>query len=383
MLLASQKQLARIMYEKNFIAILTSSIADIDLNFPGAKRAVKYILRPLKLLTQTAFDLSVSSDLSTTPGATDEDEISTASSVSDMDDTREETPDLFRNSALGILDSSGQHESDEGSEEEDEDEEMYDDGYGDEVGYDDEMERDDDEVVSEEDEEMGPIEGMPGDGLDVEIVVDGDEADGMSGDSDDDADEDSEDDDDDLDDDDIEIMEEVTGDDENGSLPGADDEDWGTEDEDNEDIEDEDGPYDINPVTGSPHPRGTFGDVVHIISDEDPIGGMLRRIDDAEQAGDMEAEGFLEDDGHENEDEDEEEYGEEDEEVVYEPEFEGEHFSDAVSAPHFAVPGVVTFDFRSVPRLEHQFVQGIEQEDAMRQEADSALQAARRFRAMP
>jgi E3 ubiquitin-protein ligase HUWE1 len=95
--------LARLMYEKNFIAALTASIADIDLNFPNAKRAVKYILKPLRILTSTALDLTEDSTVSTTPGQTDEDEISTASTVSDLDDEREETPDLFRNSTLGML----------------------------------------------------------------------------------------------------------------------------------------------------------------------------------------------------------------------------------------------------------------------------------------
>jgi E3 ubiquitin-protein ligase HUWE1 len=91
------------MYEKIFIAVLTSSIADIDLNFPNTKRAVKYILRPLRLLTQTAIELTDDFTASATPGQIDEDEISTASSVSDLNNEREETPDLFRNSTLGML----------------------------------------------------------------------------------------------------------------------------------------------------------------------------------------------------------------------------------------------------------------------------------------
>ena len=41
-------QLRRIMFEKGFIGALTSSLADIDLNFPGAKRAVKHILKASK-----------------------------------------------------------------------------------------------------------------------------------------------------------------------------------------------------------------------------------------------------------------------------------------------------------------------------------------------
>ena len=111
MIYASQRQLARIMFEKNYISALTGSVADIDLNFPSAKRAVKYILRPLKQLTQTAIDLSESSSLVSTPGHTDEDEISSATSVSEMEDGREETPDLFRNSTLGMFEPGREHGS--------------------------------------------------------------------------------------------------------------------------------------------------------------------------------------------------------------------------------------------------------------------------------
>jgi E3 ubiquitin-protein ligase HUWE1 len=107
----SQQQLKRIMFEKGYIGALTASIADIDLNFPGAKRAVKHILRPLKALTQTAIELSEVGKVALTPGQHDEDEIASASSVSDVDDDREETPDLFRNSTLGMFEPDRDHES--------------------------------------------------------------------------------------------------------------------------------------------------------------------------------------------------------------------------------------------------------------------------------
>lgn len=99
----SQKQLKRLMYEKGYLAALTASIADIDLTFPNVKRTVKYILRVLRTLSKTAIQLS-QADLITS-AATDnaEDEIASASSLSDIDDDREETPDLYRNSTLGML----------------------------------------------------------------------------------------------------------------------------------------------------------------------------------------------------------------------------------------------------------------------------------------
>ena len=237
-----QRELAKIMFEKNFIAALTGSIADIDLNFPGAKRAVKYILRPLKLLTHTAIFLSETSSIATTPGPTDDDEISTASSVSDMDDVREETPDLFRHSTLGMLEPGRDEET--SSESSDDDEDMYDDdGYDDGMEFEEEIDRDGDEVVSDEEEELsspGHVEGLSGDvGMDVEVVIDG-EDDEPSDDDDDDPD-DSDDMDDEDDDEDVEVIDEITGEDGDGSLEGGNEEEWQDEDEDREDYHDEDG----------------------------------------------------------------------------------------------------------------------------------------------
>jgi E3 ubiquitin-protein ligase HUWE1 len=109
--LASQKQLRRIMFEKGFISALTASIADIDLNFPGAKRAVKYILRPLKTLTNAAVSLSDLNLISAVPGQNEEEEIESATSISEPDDDREETPDLFRNSTLGMFEPGREEDS--------------------------------------------------------------------------------------------------------------------------------------------------------------------------------------------------------------------------------------------------------------------------------
>ena len=232
-----QKSIAKLMFEKNFISALTSSIADIDLNFPASKRAIKYILRPLKQLTSTAVVLSQDSDISTTPGQTDDDEISTATSVSDVDDEREETPDLFRNSTLGMFEPGREEES--SSDSSGEDEEMYDEEYDDGMDYDEGLDRDENEVISDEDEELGEaghMEGLPGDaGMDVEVVIDGDDED-PSDDEDDEDQDDSEDDMDNMDDgDEIEVIDEINGDSENGSLAGGEDDGW--QDEDGDDIE--------------------------------------------------------------------------------------------------------------------------------------------------
>lgn len=244
---ASSYQLKRIMYEKGYVAALTTSIADIDLNFPQAKRAVKYILKPLKVLTQTAIDLSDEGKITTPPGEGDADEIASATSVSEIEDEREETPDLFRNSSLGMFEPGHEHESSEDSED-DEDEEMYEGEFDDEeMDYEEEMiDEDDEDNISDDDEElegmegMGPIEGMPGDhGMNVEVMLEDD------GDEEDDSENDSEDDDDDEDDesDSLEGMEDDEHDhshveivDEEGNVIHGheDDEDWQSDDEEDE-----------------------------------------------------------------------------------------------------------------------------------------------------
>jgi E3 ubiquitin-protein ligase HUWE1 len=231
---SSTRQLAKTMYEKHFIAALTASIAEIDLNFPASKRVIKYILRPLNKLTQTAVILSESSDISTL-GDTEEDEISSATSVSDLDDDREETPDLFRHSTLGMLEPRHEEETSSEESEEEDDDEMYDDEYGDEMDYDEDMPEDDGEVVSDEEDEIegvGPIEGLPGDsGMDIEVVIDDE-------DDEDDEDDDEEDDESDMDDDEI-LAGEITGDHDNDSLEEGDEDEWESEEmsEDDEEAE--------------------------------------------------------------------------------------------------------------------------------------------------
>jgi E3 ubiquitin-protein ligase HUWE1 len=340
MLLLSQGMLAKIMYEKNFISALTSSIADVDLNFPGAKRAVKYILRPLKFLTKTANELSVHSDHPIAPGSADDAEISSDSDLEgshEMDDTREETPDLFRNSALGILDPGREEDTDSEDEDDEDDEEMYEDEYADEMDYEEEMPlHDHDEVVSDEEAEiaeMGPIEGLPGDiGMDVEIDMGGDEVDDMS---------DSEDDSDDMDEDDEELdedaddMEELEGlEAGEGESIGADDDDWGTDDDPDgeeypgqDEIDDDQDPTGLEPLN-----------LVRAIQAGDPQG-LLHGIDVDYDGEDPHIQEFDEDEMQEEgmyrsvnshvstltryagEEDDEEDFDEGD--IAFEPELDG------------------------------------------------------------
>jgi E3 ubiquitin-protein ligase HUWE1 len=289
------KQMAKIMYEKNFITILTTAISDIDLNFPNAKRVVKYILKPMKWLTYVAMDLSMHYDTSSAPESADEYEISTASDDDLMDNTREETPDLFRNSTLGMFELPNNSESEDSDDEEGE-EIMFDDPYADDMEFDEGDIGDNDEVVSEDDEDMmdpelgdmGPIEGLPGD---IEIEVEMPDDDGGMG-SDDDSEDDSEDDEDEDDDDDmdddgdddemdddeameaLEALEEVTGDDENASLGDDQEDDWS----------DDPGDFDAH-GGGAGLPHGSLGLVL-----ESPS----QLLEQMHQSGEME--GFLDDD---------------------------------------------------------------------------------------
>lgn len=268
----TSEHIGKLMYEKNFVSALTSAIAELDLNFPNAKRAVKYILGPLKLLTGLGVLLCQSSDLSSsaTGATTEQEDISSATSISDEeDDEREHTPDLYRNSTLGMVESSAgrEEESDSESEDEDDEDDIYDDGYDEEMDYEEEAIPDHGEVVSDEDEEvdamegMGDVEGMPGDvDMDIELVMDEDEDEDLEDDIGDQSPS-TDDDDDDMDENEqdpdfADQMDEITGDDENASMPDNDiDGEW-----DEDDVAD----FEDQGQDGSPHggPLDTIARVI-------------------------------------------------------------------------------------------------------------------------
>lgn len=112
----SHMQLKRLMYEKAFLPALTASIADIDLTFPGVKRTIKYILRVLQVMTTTGIQLSQAGLIPSGPQDNVDDEIGSVSSLSEVEDGREETPDLYRNSALGMLEAGREDDFDEDSD---------------------------------------------------------------------------------------------------------------------------------------------------------------------------------------------------------------------------------------------------------------------------
>ncbi|KDB27164.1 hypothetical protein H109_01035 [Trichophyton interdigitale MR816] len=316
---SATRQIAKTMFEKNFVNAFTASIADIDLNFPSSKRVVKYILRPLNKLSQTAVLLSESGSIEAKPNQSDSDEISSASSVSEFSSSREETPDLFRHSTLGMFEP---HEEETSSDEDEEDEEMYDDEYDEEMEYEEDMPEHDGEVVSDEDEEemdeRGPIEGLPGDTpMDIEVLIDGDSEDD---DDVDDDDEDDEDDDEDEDEDDGDehlderiVAGEITGDNDNNSLQDGEDEwesDEGSEEADDELAMMNQLEIELGGGMGQgEHNRPGPPHIENLLRVLEETGASVERLDHEMDHGmDMRdlGEDFVEDDLNEDEDDDEE-----------------------------------------------------------------------------
>lgn len=107
----SATHIAKIMLEKNFVSTLTSALSEVDLNFPNIRGLVASVLRPLENLSRIAIKMSRPSDKAK-GGAEGKAETSGDSSDGDEDEReigveddagREETPDLYRNSALGMF----------------------------------------------------------------------------------------------------------------------------------------------------------------------------------------------------------------------------------------------------------------------------------------
>ncbi|KAI8961103.1 hypothetical protein F5Y11DRAFT_348856 [Daldinia sp. FL1419] len=321
----SRAQIRRLMYEKGYLSALTSSIADIDLAFPSVKGTIKHILRVLQILTSTAIHLSHSNILPDTPTQENVDEETfSASSLSDIDDDREETPDLYRNSALGMLEPGRDRDEDYSEDsDDDDDEEMYDDEYDDELGYESE---DREEDVSENDDEelegMGPIEGLSGDHGVIEVTMDDDD------DDDDDMDEDDEDgsDSDELDSDDmdetedrIEIVDDEGNPLEDDGVSGweSDTDDEEEEEDDDEDVEEIDYDAEAQDLQEAAELRelddvdglGRFGNIMRAIEEENfEHGDELNAINERFMEG-------------ENEDEDEDEEDDMEDEYAYEDDF--------------------------------------------------------------
>ncbi|KAK0747675.1 hypothetical protein B0T21DRAFT_343426 [Apiosordaria backusii] len=327
----SQAQLKRMMYEKGYLATLTASIADVDLTYPDVKRTIKHILRVLRSLTKTASALSelgiIPATSTALPGGEQpEDDFASASSLSDLDDEREETPDLYRNSTLGMLEP-GREDDYYSEDEEDDDDEMYDEEvYEDELDYGDEMSQDEEDNPSDEDEEelgeMGEIEGLPGDPGVVEVIMgeDDDEDEDMDEDDDDDDDGSDEDDDDEVGSEDMQDVEDQIEimDEEGNAIDDDGDDGWESETDEG----DEEGEEELDYEAEAQNLHDTHAESMHQRLRE--IEAMNRhrfelRREAAVGAGELDGEDILEfddehymDEGPEDDEEEEEEEGDDD-----------------------------------------------------------------------
>ncbi|KAK4227997.1 putative E3 ubiquitin-protein ligase TOM1-like protein [Podospora fimiseda] len=314
----SQLQLKRLMYEKGYLNALTASIADVDLTYPDVKRTIRYILRVLRTLTKTAVELSELDILPATTADHPDDDLVSASSMSELDDEREETPDLYRNSTLGMLEP-GREDDYDSEEEDDDDEEMYDEEvYEDELDYGDEMSQDEEDNPSDEDdEELGEMgdhmEGLPGAPGVVEVIMGEDDEDDDDMDEDDeDEPSDEEDDEDDMGSEDMEDIEDqvdITNEEGNAVV---DDGDWesATDEADEEDEEEFD--YEAEAQDLQEAHAHAVSDLDHINQLLDYAAGQIDPEDiDGEEVHDFD-DHYL-DDGAEDEDEEDEDDLEEDE----------------------------------------------------------------------
>ncbi|KAG6850146.1 hypothetical protein H0H93_000531, partial [Arthromyces matolae] len=148
----SPTHIAKVMLEKNFVATLTTALSDIDLNYPNIRRLIPSMLKPLEHLTKLAIKMSRSTGKhkDTADGFKSETESSLSSDDdededSDVDrDGREETPDLYRNSALGMYGGStnfvgkemddAHYGGDDGMDEDADEEEDVEMDFGDDTG---------------------------------------------------------------------------------------------------------------------------------------------------------------------------------------------------------------------------------------------------------
>ncbi|KAI9470603.1 MAG: hypothetical protein EXX96DRAFT_362871 [Benjaminiella poitrasii] len=142
---------AKIMLDKNFVAILTSAVSDIDINYPHSRAILNALIRPLEQLTK----LAIKTDEVTDTDEEEQDKMDTIEETMHVPNTpaeeQDEAPDLYRNSALGMFDGSVIDEDEYNSEE-------YSDMFGssaeDEDDYAEDSESDLSDEVDEETEEM-------------------------------------------------------------------------------------------------------------------------------------------------------------------------------------------------------------------------------------
>ncbi|TIC61802.1 hypothetical protein E3Q03_02533 [Wallemia mellicola] len=135
--------MAKVMLEKNYVTTLTHALGDIDISFPNSKITIGALLIPLERLTKISIKMAKNKKGDDDDGNNDEDEGLNASEMgsseseedgsSDEDEVIEEndpdragTPDLYRNSALGMYTGENYEEENDNEDEDMDDEDMED-----------------------------------------------------------------------------------------------------------------------------------------------------------------------------------------------------------------------------------------------------------------
>lgn len=246
----------------------------------------------------------------------------------------------------------GREEESDSNSSDGDDEEMYDDEYDEGMEFEDGMERDGEDVVSDEEEDLGEagqMEGLHGDaGMDVEVVIDGED--------DEPSDEDEDPDDSENEHDDVEVLDEISGDDEGASLVEGEDDEWQDE------MEEGDGdPEDFDVNHGLDRDQDANSAVRDIVREFGGAEAALQRLEGlgsgpSDLDMDIEQDRYMDDVIHRDEDEgslaisqsarfsdrildDEDEDGEgdddvDDEEVIYQPEFDGDYRPTGPDSPY-------------------------------------------------
>lgn len=227
---------------------------------------------------------------------------------------------------------------------------MYDDGYGDEMDYDEDPGDDEDNVSEDDEDGIGPIEGLSGDhDLEIQVQVNEDDDD-----EDDDDDDDSSDDEDDSEDDDarVEIIDEAGNIQELGADDGMDgwedddgNHDDGEEEEDYEGQAHDEDEVEIHGMEAMMN-SGPLGELVRALGGGDQQTlEMVDRIDEEMQDEDLDNPEIEDDEEDriaveyvEEDDEDEDEGDDMDEDEMF---FGGGYYPDGSAGVPFGMEGEV------------------------------------------
>ncbi|WWC64740.1 uncharacterized protein I303_107351 [Kwoniella dejecticola CBS 10117] len=148
--------IAKTMLEKNYVGLLTNALGEIDLNYPNVRNVLVSLLKTLEHLTKTSVkwgkinkgSKGTSGDAPVEEDSSDSESESGSESDIDMMDEDQDAPDLYRNSALGMI---GGELGDEDDDQDEDDEDEDDLDMGDDITDDD----GDTDLQTSEDESMG------------------------------------------------------------------------------------------------------------------------------------------------------------------------------------------------------------------------------------